>query len=213
MIFKSSNPQAALDKTRAKLASVESNIIELRAKRAETLLSAEDAGAVVAIDKAIEAELANAKIYQDRIKALQEECRRLEFQSREGQRAKQIEKIKERLAKREELAADLQFAIQRIGHLYTELMSSNDETESLWKFPGLGAGWARIDHRGVNREVSWLLFGLTRIQRVPEPSSAFAGVIGVQAIGIDGVVRQQNEAIISRLSTAPIHSDLLDETA
>jgi hypothetical protein len=92
-------------------------------------------------------------------------------------------------------------------------MSNADEVESIWKFPGLGTGWARIDHRGVNREVSWLLFGLTRVQRVPEPSSAFAGVIGVVAQGVDGVVRTQNAAILSRLETAPIHNDLLDETA
>jgi hypothetical protein len=211
MIFKS-NPAAALDKTRRKLADVEANIGSLKVKRAETLLSAEDAEAVVAIDKAIEAEHANAAIYKDRIKALQEELRRLEFQSREGQRAKQIEKIKERLQRRETIAADLQLAIARVGHCYSELMS-NDEVESLWKFPGMGAGFARIDHRGVNREVSWLLFGLTRVQRVPEPSSAFAGVVGVTAQGIDGVVRQQNTAIVSRLETAPIHTDLLDETA
>jgi hypothetical protein len=67
-----SDPSAALSKTERKLADVEANIVSLRAKRAETLLSAEDAGAVVAIDKAIEAEQANAAIYRDRIKGLQE---------------------------------------------------------------------------------------------------------------------------------------------
>jgi len=69
MIFKS-DPSAALDKTRAKLSSVEETLASLRAKRAEVLLVAEDAGAVVTIDKAIEAEEANAAIYQDRIRAL-----------------------------------------------------------------------------------------------------------------------------------------------
>jgi hypothetical protein len=41
----SSDPAAALDKTRAKLASVEENIAG--SKRAEVLLTAEDAGAVI----------------------------------------------------------------------------------------------------------------------------------------------------------------------
>jgi len=41
MIFKS-DPSAALDKTRAKLSSVEETLASLRAKRAEVLLVAED---------------------------------------------------------------------------------------------------------------------------------------------------------------------------
>jgi len=41
------DPAAALDKTRQKLSNVEDNIASLRAKRAEVLLSSEDAGAVV----------------------------------------------------------------------------------------------------------------------------------------------------------------------
>jgi hypothetical protein len=212
VIFKS-NPTAALDKTRRKLGDVEANIADLKTKRASLLAEADadNIGEVQAVNKHIEAEQAAAEIYRDKIKALQEECRKVTYAEREGQRAKQIEKIKERLTKREETAAALQLAINRVGHLYTELMA-NDEVESLWKFPHQ-AGFAAIDRRGVNREVSWLLYGLTRVQRVPEPSSAFAGVIGVQAIGIDGVVRAQNAAIVSRLSTAPIHTDLLDETA
>jgi hypothetical protein len=209
VIFKSSNPQAALDKTQRKLGDVEANIASLKEKRAATLLTVEDAGAVVAIDKAIEAEQANAAIYRDRIRALQEEVRRLEFQSRESDRAKQIEKIKERLTKRETIASELSLAIARVGHLYGELTGKNDEVESLWKFPGRG-GWAQIDRRGIDRECAWALFGITRQHRLPEPSSASAGVIGVVAQGIDGVVRTQNEAILSRLSTAPIHDDLLE---
>ena len=55
MIFKQ-DPAAALDKTRAKLSSVEDNIAGLRAKRADMLTP--NAGAVITIDKAIEAETA-----------------------------------------------------------------------------------------------------------------------------------------------------------
>ena len=72
----------------------------------EVLLSAEDAGAVVAIDQAIEAEQRNAEIYKDRIKALQEECRKAEYQAREDQRKKAIAKISPRLKKREETASN-----------------------------------------------------------------------------------------------------------
>jgi hypothetical protein len=39
-------------------------------------ISAEHAGAVFTKDRAIEAEKANARIYEDRIGALQEACRR-----------------------------------------------------------------------------------------------------------------------------------------
>jgi hypothetical protein len=93
------------------------------------------------------------------------------------------------------------------------LTAKSDEAETLWEFPPPGPGWAAIDRRGIDRECAWALFGITRQHRLPEPSSAFAGVIGVQSIGIDGVIRAQNAAIVSRLETASIHNDLLDETA
>jgi hypothetical protein len=38
-------------------------------------------------------------------------------------------------------------------------------------------------------------------------------VVGITAQGIDGIVRQQNEAIISRLEMVPIADDLLEESA
>jgi chromosome segregation ATPase len=122
MIFKS-DPTAALDKARKKLSSVDENLASLRAKRTEVLLTAEDAGAVVAIDQAIEAEQRNAEIYKDRIKALQEECRKVEYQSREDRRKKAITKISARLRKREELASKLQAALTTLGPPYSELMA------------------------------------------------------------------------------------------
>jgi hypothetical protein len=70
-----SDPQAALDRARSKLAGVESNITALQEQRAAKLVTAEDASEVLAIDKSIAAERANAEIYRDKIRALQEECR------------------------------------------------------------------------------------------------------------------------------------------
>jgi hypothetical protein len=37
------------------------------------------------------------------------------------------------------------------------------------------------------------------------------GVVGIRAKGIDGAVREQNEAIVSRLEMVPIADDLLEE--
>jgi hypothetical protein len=209
MIFKS-DPTAALDKARKKLSGVDENLASLRAKRAEVLLTAEDAGAVVAIDQAIEAEQSNAEIYKDRIKALQEECRKLEYQGREDRRQKAIAKISARLKKREETASKLQVALTTIGPLYSELMA-HDEIESDWPFGG--HGFAQIDSKTVGREVAWLLYGLTKEHHLPEPSSVGLGVVGIRAKGIDGAVREQNEAIISRLEMVPIADDLLEESA
>jgi DNA anti-recombination protein RmuC len=211
MIFKS-DPQAALDKARKKLSSVDENLASRRAKRAEVLLSAEDAGAVVAIDQAIEAEQRNAEIYKDRIKALQEECRKAEYQSREDLRKKAITKISVRLRKREELASKLQTMLTTVGPLYSELMA-HDEIEIDWPFGRPGNGFAQIDSQTVGREVAWLLYGLTKEHHLPEPSSVGLGVVGIRAKGIDGAVREQNEAIISRLEMAPIANDLLEEIA
>jgi hypothetical protein len=168
-LFKS-DPAAALEKTRQKLVSVDENLASLRAKRAEVLLSAEDAGAVVSIDKAIDAEIANAAIYKDRCRALQEEIRKVTYTEREGRRTKAIAKIKERLKRREAVAADLQTAIEAVGRLYVQLTTS-DEAESEWSFPRPGHGFAALDRRSVDKEIAWSLYGLTREHRVPEPSS------------------------------------------
>jgi DNA anti-recombination protein RmuC len=180
-LFKSSDPQAALDKARRKLSSVDENLASLRAKRAEVLLSAEDAGAVVTIDYAIAAERANAEIYGDRIKALLEECRKQEYQSREDRRTKAIARIAARLKKREELAEKLQAMLPTFGRLYSELTAQDGDLELEWPFGRPGHGFSQIDRKTVDREISWLLFGLTREHRLPEPSSIGLGVTGVRA--------------------------------
>jgi hypothetical protein len=211
-LFKS-NPAAALEKARDKLANVETNIGSLGARRAEALLTAEDASAVVAIDQAIDAERRNAEIYRDRIKALQEECRKLEYQAREERRKKAIAKISARLKKREETASKLQVALTAVGPLYSELMALDGDLELEWPFGRPGHGFSTIDRRSVDKEVSWLVYGLVHEHRLPEPSSAGLGVVGIRAKGIDGAVAEQNEAIIGRLEMAPIADDLLEESA
>jgi hypothetical protein len=107
MIFKS-DPQSALSKAQEKIASIEANLAQLQTSRAAKLVTAEDAAEVLTVDRAIEAERVNLTIYRDRVKALQEKCRKAEFRSREERRAKAISKIKERLNRREELAVQLQ---------------------------------------------------------------------------------------------------------
>lgn len=153
-LFKSSDPQAALDKARRKLSSVDENLASLRAKRAEVLLTAEDAGAVVAIDQAIEAEQRDAEIYKDRIKALQEECRKVEYQSREDRRKKAIAKISARLKRREETAAKLQTMLTAVGPLYSELMALDGDLELEWPFGRPGPGFSTIDRQQwqINRD-------------------------------------------------------------
>jgi hypothetical protein len=68
-----------------------------------------------------------------------------------------------------------------------------------------------LDRHGVDREISWAMHGLVHQYRLPEPSSRGLGVVGVQSVGIDGIVRAQNENIVSRLEMAPIADDLMDE--
>jgi hypothetical protein len=203
------DPVAALDKARQKLVDVESNIAELQATRTAKLVISDGPEEDLKIDAAIAAERANAEIYKDRICALQEECRKAEYANREQQRSKAIAAIKQKLKRRQQIASDLQAAIERVGELYTQLMT-RDEAEQHWPFPLRGGGFA-LDLHGVRREIAWLLHGLINQFRLPEPSSAGLGVTGITAQGIDGVVRQQSEAIISRLELAPIAEDLMDE--
>jgi hypothetical protein len=211
MIFKT-NPQEALEKVRQKLADVESNIASLQATRSAKLVVAEDATDILAIDRSIEAEPANAEIYKDKIRALAEEVRKGTYALREKDRKQAIEKIKAQLKAREKVASELQATIERVGELYTQLITP-DEVEINWPFPRPGNKFAELDFRGVRREISWSLHGLVHQFRLPEPSSAGLGVVGITAQGIDGVVRQQNEAIVSRLETVSIADDLLEESA
>jgi predicted O-linked N-acetylglucosamine transferase (SPINDLY family) len=206
------NPQAALDKVNRKIADIDANLSDLAAKRATLLSSLEDdsVSAVQSLDKAADAERAARVILADKAKALAEEVRKATYLEREQQRGKAIATIKQKLKKREETASDLQAAIARVGALYVEL-TGNDEVEQYWNFPRPGGAFARLDMRTVNRECSWAMYSICRGQRVPEPNSVGLGVIGCSAIGIDGAVRQQNESIISRLETAPIGLDLMDE--
>jgi hypothetical protein len=211
-LFKS-DPRAALEKARDKLLNVETNIGSLGARRAEALLTAEDASAVVAIEQAIEGERRNAAIYRDRIKALEEECMKLEYQSREDRRKKAIAKISAKLKKREEIAARLQSMLTAAGQLYSELTAPDGDLELDWPFGRPGFGFSHLDLKTVGRECSWILFGLVKEHGLPEPSSVGLGIVGVRALGIAGAVKEQNEAIISRLEMAPIGEDLMEQTA
>jgi len=49
--------------------------------------------------------------------------------------------------------------------------------------------------------------------RLPEPSSAGLGVVGIRAVGIDGIVKAQNQNIVSRLELVSLHDDLPEESA
>jgi hypothetical protein len=104
----------------------------------------------------------------------------------------------------------LELSIQRTGHLYCELIGDR-EVEILWPFGKPGHGFATLDKRGVDKELSWAIHGLCSEYRFPEPSSAGLGVVGVSAIGVAEVIRQQNQNIISKLSSVPIAEDLLSE--
>jgi len=202
------DPQQALERARNKLSAVESNIAELQATRAAALVDSDGPEDVLKIDAAIRAERANLEIYKDKIKALQEEVRRVTYEERESQRKKAIGEIKPGLKKREATAAALQEAIERVGQLYEQLVT-RDELDQFWPF-GLPHAFMDIDRRSIDRECSWALYGLTKVHGLPEPGSVGLGVAGIRAEGIDGAIKNQNEAIVSRLEMLPLHGDLLD---
>jgi len=89
----------------------------------------------------------------------------------------------------------------------------NDEVSVLWPFNRPGHGWATIDTAGVNEELGWARYGLCKQFRFPEPNSIGLGVLDVRAVGAAELIRQRNEAIVSRLEVAPIGGDLLEEPA
>jgi hypothetical protein len=203
---------AALEKAKRKLADVEANIVSLKEKRRELLATADadNIAEIQTVNRGIEAEESARAIYADKIKALAEEVRRGEYQNREKRRKEAISKIRERLLKREKIAADIELALVRAGHQFVQLITP-DELDREWPFPRPGHGWALIDRRGIDKELGWAMHGLCREHRFPEPNSIGLGVVGVRAVGVAELVRQQNENIIAQLETAPLHDDLLEE--
>jgi hypothetical protein len=205
MIFQKNDPVAALAKTREKLFSVEENILSLRAKRAEVLLNAEDASAVTTIDRAIDAEEANARIYEDRIKALEEACRRDKYAAKEAERKKAIAAIGRKLGERVQVAEAYEASLKRTAELYRELMAS-ELVDGLWPFGGMPS--TILNTPSMRQELSWNIFGL-----LPEGHTRGLGVIGIVPIGVAAAVRAHNEAILAKLSYADIQHDLGDDAA
>jgi multidrug efflux pump subunit AcrA (membrane-fusion protein) len=205
-----SDPVAALARAQDKLAGVRANIAALQVTRAEKLVTTESAEEILRIDSALTAERANYEIYHDKIKALAEEVRREEFQKRETQRQAAIEKISEKLKKREQIARQLELSLARTGHLFSELLE-NDDVYGLWPFSTPHYGWAALDVVGLRRELGWLNHGLCQEHHFPPPSNVGLGVVGARAIGAAELIRQQNANIIEKLSIAPLHNDLMNE--
>jgi hypothetical protein len=213
MIFKS-DPSTALAKTKQRIVNVDSNIEALKARRQELLATPDDDNVadIAAINKSIEAEQANRAIYEAKVIALAEEVRRGEYHSREKQRKKAIEEIAAKLERRTELASEIELAVARLGHLFSQLVTP-DEIERFWPFPRPGGGFAVLDRRGIDKELGWAMYGLCREHRFPEPNSIGLGVTGISALGVTELIRQHNESIIAKLEMAPIAEDLLEEPA
>jgi hypothetical protein len=204
------DPGLALAKTEDKIASIQANIEALQTKRAEKLLEAEDPSEVTKIDAAIEAEGRNLVILGDRVLALKEEIRRHAFENREDKRRVAIKKLSTHLAKRADLAAKLEAAITEVGDLYDQLLAP-DYAADVWPFPSLP--FADLDRAPVAKEIAWALHSLVSGHGLPMPNSLGLGVMGIKAEGIAATVKAQNAGIIARAESAPIHEDLLEESA
>jgi hypothetical protein len=202
------DPALALAKTEDKIASIRANIEAFRAKRAEKLLEAEDPSEVVRLDKSIEAEEANLVILNDRVRALKEEIRRHAFEDREDKRRAAIKKLSAHLAKRADLATQLEAAITEVGELYSEL-NAPDYAADAWPFPS--PPFADFDKSPVDKEIGWALHSLVQGHGLPMPNSIGLGVFNVRPAGIAATVRSQNAGIVARAESAPIHDDLMSE--
>jgi hypothetical protein len=204
-IFKA-DPAAALTKTLDKMGAIEANIVRLREMRAERLLTTDEPSEVVNLDKAIEAENANLAILQDRVRALKEEVRKGEYAAREDQRKQAIAQLSRRLSKREAIAAELDAAIAKVGELYFQLVTPDFAAE-LWPTPPVTASPTSIAGPSIRRQAGLSTAGPVHMRaksRCPLPSSARLGVTGVVAQSIAGVVRRQNQSIVSRAEMAAI---------
>jgi hypothetical protein len=195
MIFKS-DPATALEKTKRRIADVDATIEALKVRRQELFALPDDDNVadIQRINKSIEAEEANKAIYQAKVIALAEEVRRGEYHSREKQRKDAIEKIASKLERRVELASEIELAVNRLGHLFSQLVTP-DEIERFWPFPH-PVGFAALDRRGIDKELGWAMYGLCREHRFPEPNSIGLGVTGISALGVTELIRQHNESIM-----------------
>src|SRR5262249_49442151 len=147
-----SDPSATLDRTRRKLEDVKANLLQLEAKRKDVLLNSE-VEEVAALDQAITAEQRVIELYQDKIKLIEEEVRRVRYHEKEKQRAVAIEQIAAKFEQRAKIADELQKTIQKVSELYLEL-TEPAQLEQLWPFPSPFAGFGRLDLKKINRETA-----------------------------------------------------------
>ena len=156
MLF--NNPQNALDKVNQKILDLDAGLRDLAAKRAALVASLDDdnVSAIQVLDKAAQAEQAARVILVDKAAALQEECRRAEFRAREATRQTAIGTIKKKLEARLRIAAELEAAIKLMGEKYKELTAAPSVIAD-WPF-AVVRELTHLDHRQVNREVSWALY-------------------------------------------------------
>ena len=186
-------------------------LAKLRAERQAVLIEADSLDAVKRIDDEIAALEKTVAIHQDRLRALAGQLKDERNEQREQDREAAIRTIQTKLAKREQIASKLEVAIKEVGDLYFELTGFASPLLTDWPFPAPRPGFGRIDLGGVNREVSFALYSMSRPiegkPRMPAGSALDLGVAGIKPEGIAGVVARENREIIETLHITSLGRD------
>ena len=186
-----------------------SQLAKLRSDRHDALLGEDGVDAVRRIDKEIAALETTIAIHQDRLKALSDQLKSERHGQREEDRQDAIRVIESKLKKREALASKLEAAIKTVEECYFALVEFPGITGD-WPF-AMSPGFGRIDLRGINREVSFALYGASRPiegkPRMPSGSALNLGVAGIRPEGIAGLVARENREIIETLHITSLGRD------
>lgn len=122
-----------------------------------------------------------------------------------------IKTIQAKLARREQIASKLEAAIKDVGNLYFELTGFASPLLTDWPFSAPRPGFGRIDLGGINREVSFALYSMSRPiegkPRMPAGSALDLGVAGIKPEGIAGIVARENKQIIETLYITSLGRD------
>ncbi|MGY8660947.1 hypothetical protein Q3C01_01095 [Bradyrhizobium sp. UFLA05-109] len=186
------DPDAALDRARSDLFSVEAQIGALQVERATKLADGVGVADIEPIDLKVEKLQREIRIHRERISVLEAKQRDRHRQSIEASRAAAITATRKKIEERVALAADLEKAIKVAAEAMSALLQSGDVVTE-WP-DGLAVPFAPSEHQVLRAEVAYLIF----VADLPAPARPNR----FEAPSLTGAVENLGAALIAQMETA-----------
>jgi hypothetical protein len=201
-----------LQKAKAALAQAEGRIAELKIEREDKLTAGDEVGAVKGIDREITEHEADAQIYRERIRALEEELRSQRHAERERERERQCDNQEALAAEWVDDVRETEKAIRHLGKCWFKQAASRRKVIEAWpKVKRPRPSWDTLSETRMAAEFSYELYAAGKPSaiggtRLPNPAPVPA-VAGLGAKGMAALAEQQASALLASLRAAPLLDD------